>query len=50
MLDKNNMGEKLPDITDTPRIKNPKELIIGCYNRINKITDTVIIEFEKIMI
>jgi predicted O-linked N-acetylglucosamine transferase (SPINDLY family) len=48
--DKNNMGEKLPDITDTPRLNNPKELIICCYNRINKITDTVIIEFEKIMI
>lgn len=48
--DKNNMGEKLPDIIDTPRLQNPKELIICCYNRINKITDTVIIEFEKIMI
>jgi protein O-GlcNAc transferase len=48
--DKNNMGEDLPDITETPRLKNPKELIIGCYNRVNKITDTVITEFEKIMI
>lgn len=48
--DKNNMGEKLPDITETPRIKNPKELIVGCFNRVNKITDTVITEFEKIMI
>ena len=44
------MGEKLPDITETPRIKNPKELIICCFNRVNKITDTVITEFEKIMI
>jgi protein O-GlcNAc transferase len=48
--DKNNMGEKLPDITETPRLKNPKELTIGCFNRVNKITDTVITEFEKIMI
>ena len=48
--DKNNMGEKLPDITKTPRLYNQKELIIGCYNRVNKITDTVITEFEKVMI
>lgn len=48
--DKNNMSEKLPDITETPRLKNPKELIICCFNRVNKITDTVITEFEKIMI
>jgi predicted O-linked N-acetylglucosamine transferase (SPINDLY family) len=48
--DKNNMGEELPDITETPRLKNPKELIIGCFNRVNKITDTVITEFNKILI
>lgn len=48
--DKNNMGEKLPDIIETPRLKNQKELIICCFNRVNKITDTVITEFEKIMI
>jgi predicted O-linked N-acetylglucosamine transferase (SPINDLY family) len=41
---------KLPDIKSTPRLKNPNELIIGCFNRINKITDTVITEFNNIMI
>lgn len=49
--DIDNMKEnKLPEITDTPRLKNSKELIIGNFNRINKITDTVIIEFNKILL
>jgi predicted O-linked N-acetylglucosamine transferase (SPINDLY family) len=49
--DIDNMKEnKLPDITETPRLKNPKELVICCFNRVNKITDSVIIEFNKIML
>lgn len=49
--DIDNMKEnKLPDIIETPRLKNPKELIICCFNRVNKITDTVIVEFNKIML
>jgi protein O-GlcNAc transferase len=37
-------------LKETPRIKNPKELIIGNFNRVNKITDTVIIEYNKILL
>ena len=49
--DIDNMKEnKLPNITETPRLKNPKELVICCFNRLNKITDSVIIEFNKIML
>ena len=40
----------LPEITETPRFKNPKELIIGNFNRVNKITDSVIIEYNKILL
>jgi predicted O-linked N-acetylglucosamine transferase (SPINDLY family) len=40
----------LPEITETPRIKNPNELIIGCFNRTNKITDSVIVEYNKILL
>jgi len=40
----------LPEITDTPRLKNTKELIIGNFNRVNKITDSVIIEYNKILL
>lgn len=40
---------ELPQLKETPRLKNPNELIIGCFNRINKITDSVIIEFNKIL-
>jgi predicted O-linked N-acetylglucosamine transferase (SPINDLY family) len=40
----------LPEITDTPRLKNTKELIIGNFNRTNKITDSVIIEYNKILL
>jgi protein O-GlcNAc transferase len=49
--DIDNMKEnKLPDITETPRLKNSKELIIGNFNRINKITDSVIVEYNKILL
>lgn len=49
--DIDNMKEnKLPELKETPRLKNTKELMIGCFNRINKITDTVIVEYNKIMI
>jgi len=49
--DIDNMKEnKLPNITETPRLKNPKELIIGNFNRVNKITDSVIMEYNKIML
>ena len=41
---------ELPEITDTPRLKNPCELVIGNYNRLNKITDSVITEYNKIML
>ena len=41
---------ELPKITETPRLNNSNELIIGCFNRVNKITDTVIEEFNKIML
>ena len=37
-----------PKIAETPYIKN-KYITIGCYNRINKITDSVIYEFNKIL-
>jgi len=40
----------LPEIIETPRIKNTNELIIGNFNRINKITDSVIIEYNKILL
>lgn len=40
----------LPEITETPRIKNSNELIIGCFNRTNKITDSVIVEYNKILL
>jgi len=40
----------LPEITETPRLKNPNELIIGNFNRTNKITDSVIIEYNKILL
>lgn len=40
---------KLPEIKDTPRLKNPKELTIACYNRLNKITAPVIDAFNQIM-
>jgi predicted O-linked N-acetylglucosamine transferase (SPINDLY family) len=37
-----------PKITEAPYIKN-KYITIGCYNRINKITASVIYEFNKIL-
>ena len=37
-----------PKIDEAPYIKN-KYITIGCYNRINKITDSVIYEFNKIL-
>ena len=37
-----------PDMTEAPYVKN-KYITIGCYNRINKITNSVIKEFNKIM-
>ena len=40
----------LPEITNTPKLTNSHEIIIGCFNRINKITDTVIVEFNKILL
>lgn len=40
---------ELPELKETPRLKNPNELIIACFNRVNKITDTVIIAFNKIL-
>lgn len=40
---------QLPDITEIPRIKNPHELVIACFHRVNKITDTVIITYNKIL-
>lgn len=43
-------NNKLPDITVSPKYINPNELIIGCFNRLNKITDTVIIEYNKILL
>jgi len=38
-----------PEIKETPRITNGY-LNIGCYNRVNKITDTVIVLFNKILL
>lgn len=40
----------LPDLKQTPILNNPKQLIIACYNRINKITDTVILAFNNILL
>jgi protein O-GlcNAc transferase len=40
----------LPEISETPRSKNMNELIIGNFNRINKITDSVIVEYNKILL
>lgn len=37
-----------PDIDEAPYLKN-KYITIGCYNRINKITDSVIYEFNNIL-
>lgn len=37
-----------PNMMDAPFIKN-KYITIGCYNRINKITDSVISELNKIL-
>jgi protein O-GlcNAc transferase len=41
---------ELPQLKKTPRLSCLNELIIGCFNRINKITDSVIIEFNKILL
>lgn len=43
-------NNKLPYITDSPKSTNPKELIIGCFNRLNKITDNVINVYNNIML
>lgn len=40
----------LPILTETPRLRNPDELVIGCFNRLNKITDPVIQVFNNILI
>lgn len=40
----------LPDLVDTPKLSKSKELIIACFNRINKITDSVITEYNKILL
>ena len=40
---------ELPDLKETPRLKNPNELIIACFNRVNKIIDTVIVAFNRIL-
>lgn len=45
-----NMKGDLPILLDPPILKNPSQIIIGCFNRINKITDTVIIEYNKILL
>lgn len=37
-----------PNMNEAPYVKN-KYITIGCYNRINKITDSVIVEFNKIL-
>jgi predicted O-linked N-acetylglucosamine transferase (SPINDLY family) len=37
-----------PNMTESPFVKN-KYITIGCYNRINKITESVIVEFNKIL-
>ena len=38
-----------PKLTEAPRVKNNNKLIIGCFNRVNKITDTVIEQFNEIL-
>jgi protein O-GlcNAc transferase len=37
-----------PNMTEAPYVRN-KYITIGCYNRINKITDSVIYELNKIL-
>lgn len=49
-INDNNNTLELHTIDITPKLTNHKELIIACFNRINKITDTVIIEFNKILL
>ena len=40
----------MPKILDTPKILQTNKLVIACFNRINKITDSVIVEFNKILL
>lgn len=49
-IDQNEVDFKLIELKDTPRLSNPQKLVIACFNRINKITDSVIIEFNKILL
>lgn len=41
---------KYPELAVPPRCKNLGYLTIGCYNRVNKITDSVIEQFNKVLI
>jgi predicted O-linked N-acetylglucosamine transferase (SPINDLY family) len=39
-----------PDITPPPKVTDVSYLTIGCYNRVNKITDSVIEQFNEILL
>lgn len=43
-------NNEIPKIVDCPKIKNGEFLTIGCYNRLNKITETVIDQFNKLLL
>jgi predicted O-linked N-acetylglucosamine transferase (SPINDLY family) len=40
----------IPPLSEQPYIKNNKTLRIGCFNRVNKITDSVINQINNIML
>lgn len=54
VISKDDINQKsnfiLPIILDSPKILLPKKLVIACFNRINKITDSVITEFNKVLL
>jgi predicted O-linked N-acetylglucosamine transferase (SPINDLY family) len=41
---------KYPELTVSPKCLDSEYLTIGCYNRVNKITDSVIEQFNKILV
>jgi predicted O-linked N-acetylglucosamine transferase (SPINDLY family) len=38
-----------PELNEAPHVKNKNKLVIGCFNRVKKITDTVIEQFNQIL-
>lgn len=41
---------EIPKIKECPKIKNGEYLTIGCYNRVNKITEPVVQQFNELLL